>query len=164
VLATVLVAVGAATPAQAASKREKYSEYVTAVMLGSAGVVARDVGFELTSEAIAMVNRAASDPWMFTTSSKICKSMSASKTSAARKRTRAAIVDYLSDTAIEELSALESDPDFSEEEKYFIGSIIGAQFTTVITAAEYVLCPNQDRHLKPMVDAYMDAVEKKVGI
>jgi len=163
VLATVLVALGAATPVQAASKRETYSEYVLAVMMASASLVARDTGFELTSADIAMVNRGASDPWMFATSSKICKSMSASKTSAARKRTRAAIVDYLSDTSVEELHAIASHPGYSEDVKYFISAMVGSQTVTVILAASNVLCPKQAPHIQPMIDAYTVAVEKKAG-
>lgn len=156
---TTLLVIGSATPVQAASKKEKYSEYTTVVLLGATAIVARDMGLEHTSEDIAMVNRAVSDPWMFASSSKICKTMGASKTSAARKRTRAAIVDYLSDTALEELYAIEFYPDLSDGDKYFIGSVIGAQFTTVITAAGNVLCPKQARHVQPMVDAYMATVE-----
>lgn len=167
VLAALLVAVGAATPVQAASKKDRYYQFTSAVMRYTVEDAADDAGLVLTSETFALVEEAARNPWMFTTSNKICKYMNAAKTSAARKRTTATIVDTLSDAAVEQLHELYDasvEMGTSDDEVYFFSAMVAAQYATTIIGAQKVLCPKQARHLGPMVDAYLAAVEKKLGV
>lgn len=163
VLAALLVVIGAATPVQASSKKDRYYQFTSAVMRYAAEDVAGDAGLVLSSETFVVVEEAARDPWMFATSKNICKYMNAAKTSAQRKRTRAVIVDSLSDMAAEEVTNLLARPAFTDAEVYFFSAMVGAQYVTTFTGAQKVLCPKQARHIQPMVDEYLAAIQKKLG-
>jgi len=163
IFAVLLLAVGSASPVQAASKKERrYYEYTSTVMRIVAKDVAAEINFDLTAGHLKVIENASQDPWMFSTSNKICKTMIAAKTSAQRKRVSREVVGALSDLAGEELQALE-DRGLPDDEAFFWGSVVGAQYVTVITGAQNVLCTGQGRHIKPMVDAYLSAAEKMAG-
>lgn len=160
----VLLVVGSASPVQASSKKEqRYYSYTSAVMSIVAKDVAADIDFDLTARHLEAVEAGSQDPWMFSTSNKICKLMITAKTSAQRKRVAREVVDALSDLAVEELQALE-DSRLPDVEAYFWGSVVGAQYVTVITGSQNVLCKGQSKHIEPMIDAYLSAVEEKASI
>jgi len=162
VFAVLLLAVGSASPVQAASKKERYYEYTSTVMRLVAEGVAAESGFDLTAEHIEAVEDGSQVSWMFPASNKLCKMMIAAKTTAQRKRVAREVVNVLSDEAVEVLQRIVADR-LPGDETRFWSAMVGAQYVTVIVSSQNVLCKGQSKHIEPMVAAYLSAVEKKAS-
>jgi hypothetical protein len=164
----VLLVVGSASPVQAASKKEqRYYSYTSTAMRFVAEDVAADIDFVLTRAHLEAVEDASQDPWMLSTSNWICKKMIAAKTASQRKRVARDVVGSLSDLAVDDLKDLldaQLEFELSDDETYWWSAMVGAQYVTVITGSQNVLCKGQSKHIEPMIDAYLSAVEEKASI
>jgi len=166
----VLLVVGSASPVQAASKKERrYYSYTSGVMLYIAKDVHAGLDFDLTAGHLKVVEEISQDPWMFSTSNRICKMMIAAKTSAQRKRVSREVVGTLSDLTVEDLEGFLGPQldgaqfGMSEDEVYFWAVMAATRYVTLLSVAQELLCKGQSKHIEPMIDAYLSAAEKKVG-
>jgi hypothetical protein len=161
VFAALLIAVGSATPVQAASKRERYYAFMEGFMRETAELAAADAGYSLTPTHLGVLYSVANHPDMFSVANSVCRIMRAAKTAPARKRARRAFVKGLSERIGELLLEVEQmdEPNFSEIDKYFTASVVSLLPAGALAGAGVVVCPDQASHIKPMVIAYLKAVK-----
>lgn len=159
VLAALLVSIGAATPVQAASKKERYYQFTSDAMRKMADDLAGALRFVPDTVSYSVVEDIARDPALFRLAKMLCTTMKESKTSAQRKYAITIITDSLFDKASVESEKtsdvlLKAKPGVSEEELAFYTSLAFVMYAAAIGGAAKVVCPDQTRHLKRVYDAY----------